>query len=126
MNIKEWFPEFKVSAEADTDLHTYFVKTDHVKAIFSGAKWLVLGRKETGKTAIYEYSKVSKPEAIGVTCTVPLSFKEYPWPVHRLYKETMEGELVAYQKSWHYLFVVQALSQLIKVREQRKDKLSSD
>jgi hypothetical protein len=117
MNIKEWFPEFKVSAEADTDLHKYFVKTNHVDAIFLRAKWLVLGRKGTGKTAIYEYSKSSDPHTIGVTCTIPLSFKDYPWPVHRLYKEIMEGEVVAYQKSWHYLFVVQALAQLINARE---------
>jgi len=46
--------------------------------------------------------------------------------VHKLYKEAMEGELVAYQKSWHYLFVVQALSNLINVREKRGDNVSTE
>jgi hypothetical protein len=64
MDIKDWLPEFKVSAESDADLLQYFLKTRYVEEVLSGTKWLVLGRKGTGKTAIYEYFKKAKPDTL--------------------------------------------------------------
>ncbi|EGR4049677.1 hypothetical protein DDN03_08400 [Vibrio cholerae] len=59
MDIKEWFPEFQISAETDTDLQKYFFKLPEVKEITNSRSWLVLGRKGMGKTAIYEYLKTA-------------------------------------------------------------------
>ncbi|MGN9867254.1 hypothetical protein [Bacillus swezeyi] len=38
----------------------------------------------------------------------------------------MEGELTAYQKSWHYLFIVQIISKLIEIREKSNIELNKD
>jgi len=116
MDIKEWLPEFSVSSEEDKDLMRYFVKTKQISEILNQNKWMVLGRKGTGKTAIFEYFN-SKQFAASNRLTVPLNFKDYPWPIHRLYKESMEGELNAYYKSWNYIIVTQALSNLISLIE---------
>lgn len=114
MDIKEWLPEFKVSSESDTELMTYFVKTKHLDSILNNKKWLVLGRKGTGKTAIYEYLK--NTETIN-SLKVDLNFKDYPWPIHFLYKENLEGEMTAYYKSWRYIIVTKCLSTLISFKK---------
>ena len=126
MDIRDWLPEFKVSAESDAELQHYFLKTRYVEDVSSGTKWLVLGRKGTGKTAIYEYFKKSSPVTLEGAHPLSLNFKDYPWPIHKLYKESMEGELTAYQKSWHYLLIVQSLAEIIRITESSGEKLSKD
>lgn len=116
MDIKEWLPEFKVSAESDEQLKEYFLKTSVLSEIINNEKWLVLGRKGTGKSAIYEFIAKSQPSEINSYYSIPLNFSSYPWPIHALYKDSLEGELNAYQKSWHYLIVVKSLSKLIQLR----------
>jgi SpoVK/Ycf46/Vps4 family AAA+-type ATPase len=50
--IKDWLPEFEVSAETDTELQEYFLQTPELEKIINSKYWLLLGRKGTGKTAI--------------------------------------------------------------------------
>jgi Cdc6-like AAA superfamily ATPase len=57
MDIKDWLPEFQVSAETDEELQSYFFQTPEVQKITQSKSWLVLGRKGTGKTAIFQYLK---------------------------------------------------------------------
>jgi len=117
MDIREWLPEFKVSAESDPELQRYFLKTNYVEEVLGGTKWLVMGRKGTGKTAIYEYFKKAAPETLNGAYPLSLNFKDYPWPIHKLYKESMEGELTAYQKSWHFLLVIQSVAEIVRITE---------
>jgi hypothetical protein len=124
-DIKTWLPEFKASAEADFELLRYFIKTPYLFQIIEG-RWLVLGRKGTGKTSIFEFLRQYPPIFNSHTATVALNFKDYPWPVHKLYKEDMEGELTAYQKSWHFLFATQALAQLIRIYDESSTPLNSE
>jgi len=42
IDIKEWLPEFEVSAETDTDLQNYFLHTLELNNIIDSKKWLVL------------------------------------------------------------------------------------
>lgn len=125
-DILTWLPEFRVAAESDRELLKYFFKTKIVESTYNSHRWMILGRKGTGKTAIYEFLKNSNPDSINGYYNVPLNFKDYPWPIHKIYKESMEGELTSYQKSWQYLFVVQFISKLIKIKEENKEKLSDD
>lgn len=126
MDIKEWFPEFQVSAETDTDLQSYFFKLPEVQQIVISRSWLVLGRKGMGKTAIYEYFKRSSKETLNGYNAICINFSDYPWPAHQLYKESLSGELSAYQKSWRYLFFVKALSRLIEIKTDAKERLSKE
>jgi hypothetical protein len=79
-----------------------------------------------GKTAIYEHLKTAQPAELNNFETICVNFSDYPWPAHQLYKESLAGELSAYQKSWRYLFFVKALSKLIEIKESQGDKLGKD
>ncbi|HBY3885777.1 TPA: hypothetical protein MIT51_24355 [Klebsiella pneumoniae] len=126
MDIKDWLPEFQVSAETDRDLQTYFFKLPAIKDIIESRAWLVLGRKGTGKTAIYEHIRRGNPENLNGYNSVCLNFSDYPWPAHQLYKDAMAGELSAYQKSWMYLFYIKALSKLIEINKIKGKQLNKD
>lgn len=126
IDIKNWLPEFEVSAETDSELQHYFLQTIEVRKILESKYWLVLGRKGTGKTAIFKYLESSNPKELNNTHVVSLNFKDYPWPAHKLYKESLAGELSAYQKSWRFLFFVKLLSKLIELKESNKEKLNSE
>ncbi|WLE59277.1 hypothetical protein GIY62_00795 [Burkholderia plantarii] len=124
-DITDWLPEFKVSAESDRDLMRYFVKTPLVERILRGGRWMVIGRKGTGKTAIYEYFRQATPTDVDGHQVIALSFKDYPWPIQRLYRESMESEISSYQRSWRYLIVVKCLAGLIEAIE-KKGKLNAE
>lgn len=124
-DITDWLPEFKVSAESDRELMRYFVKTPLIDRVLRGGRWMVIGRKGTGKTAIYEYLRQATPSELGGNKTIALSFKDYPWPIQRLYRESMESEISSYQRSWRYIIIVKCLASLIEAAE-KKGKLPSD
>jgi hypothetical protein len=126
VDIKEWLPEFQVSAETDTDLQSYFFKLPEIKEITNSRSWLVLGRKGMGKTAIYEHLKQNDSDKLNGYHTICINFSDYPWPAHQLYKETLAGELTAYQKSWRYLFFVKGLSRLIEIKKASSEILSKE
>ena len=126
MDILEWFPEFQVSAETDVDLQKYFFKLPEIKEITNSQSWLVLGRKGMGKTAIYEHLKKASSADLNGYHTICINFSDYPWPAHQLYKESLAGELSAYQKSWRYLFFVKGLSKLIEIKESLNEPLNKD
>ncbi|MDO6618672.1 hypothetical protein [Shewanella sp. 6_MG-2023] len=126
MDIKNWFPEFQVSAETDEDLQQYFFKLPEIKEITNSRSWLVLGRKGMGKTAIYEHLKKAESKDLNNYNTICINFSHYPWPAHQLYKESLAGELSAYQKSWRYLFFVKALSKLIEIKELKNESLNKE
>lgn len=126
MDITVWFPEFQVSAETDADLQSYFFKLPEVKQIVQSRSWLVLGRKGMGKTAIYEYLKQAPNDKLNGYHSVCINFSDYPWPAHQLYKETLAGELSAYQRSWRYLFFVKCLAKLIEIKKSKNEVLSRE
>ena len=126
MDIKDWFPEFEVSAETDSELQEYFLQTPELEKIINSKYWLLLGRKGTGKTALYKYLENAPKESVADNVIISLNFKDYPWPAHRLYKESISGELSAYQKSWKFLFFVKLLSKLIEIHENEGVKLSKE
>lgn len=125
-DIKEWLPEFEVSAETDTELQEYFLLTPELEKIINSKYWLLLGRKGTGKTAIYKYLEKAIPSKINDNIVVSLNFKDYPWPAHKLYKESIAGELSAYQKSWRFLFFVKLISRLIEIKESKSESISKE
>lgn len=112
MSISELLPEFPVSAEEDKDLMNYFINLPYIQDLVSTNKWMVLGRKGTGKTAIYEYFRSPKIVNNNVF-SININFKDYPWPIHKLYKESMEGESSAYSRSWKYLIYSKLVADLV-------------
>lgn len=126
MSIKQWLPEFPISSEDDVDLMNYFLNTPQIRELIETPKWMVLGRKGTGKTAIYKYFQSPEYLNNGKRITIGLNFKDYPWPIHKLYKDTMEGEINAYFRSWTYLITIQSLTKLIAHFEKNGIELQKD
>ncbi|WP_152976988.1 P-loop ATPase, Sll1717 family [Burkholderia pseudomallei] len=124
-DITNWFPEFKVSAESDQDLMRYFVRTSLLDKVLNQGRWMIIGRKGTGKTAVYEYLRQADSASINGFTAIPLSFRDYPWPIQRLYREAMEAEISSYQRSWRYLIFTRCLASLIASVEEKK-KLPAD
>lgn len=79
-----------------------------------------------GKTAIYEHLKAAPTFDLNNYETICVNFSDYPWPAHQLYKESLAGELSAYQKSWRYLFFVKALSKLVEIKESKNEALGKE
>jgi len=124
--VKDWLPDFQVSAETDEHLSKYFFTVPEVTKLLQSKSWLVLGRKGTGKTAIYRHLATAERESLGGFSVISLNFKDYPWPIHKLYKDALSGELSAYQKSWKYLFFVKALAKLIELYEADGKRLNKE
>ena len=63
-----------IDAENDERLIEYFYRTEIIDELLSYRRSIVIGRKGSGKTAIYKYIKNEKKN----NCTA-LLFKDYPW-----------------------------------------------
>lgn len=97
-----------VSAENDTILE-YFLKTQAVEQVQSGASFLVLGRKGTGKTAIVRYLTESGGDGL----SKDLNLRNYPWRVHETRVDSGASENDAYISSWRYLIAIQLASTIV-------------
>jgi len=74
-------------------------------------------QKRHRKTAVYEYLRQANKNAINGFTAIPLSFREYPWPIQKLYREGMEAEISSYQRSWRYIIFAKCLASLIATTE---------
>ncbi|MBI1986754.1 MAG: hypothetical protein HYS70_00175 [Nitrospinae bacterium] len=95
----------RVDAERDTNLVDYFVDTGVFDKIRNGKKQYVIGRKGSGKTAIF---RVASKERLGVP-VIPLDFAEYSWPGHKAIKEDGVPQESAYIGSWRFTFLIATL-----------------
>lgn len=91
----------RLDAEADANLESYFVDTGVLTRLQRGEKSYVIGRKGSGKTAIF---RLTSPARLKVP-VLSLDFNEYPWEAHRrIREEGMVAESV-YVASWRFMFL---------------------
>src|SRR2546428_4817806 len=93
-----------IAAENDRNLREYFVTTPVFDALLDQEKYLVLGRKGMGKTALYRGLEDSRDPDTFVTGLV---FSDYPWKLHdhALNKNAAEAE--RHLNSWRFLALVE-------------------
>ncbi len=92
----------RIDAESEDMLGEYFVDTGSFARLRSGHKSYVIGRKGSGKTAIFQTATL---ERIGHS-VVKLDFHEYPWMAHQAIREEGVSEEAAFVASWRFLFLV--------------------
>lgn len=92
----------RLDAENDGKLQDYFVDTGVLGELQSGRKYLVLGRKGAGKTALFKAATAERFESP----TIPLDFEDYPWEVHGLLRDTGLTSESLYTASWKFLFLI--------------------
>lgn len=115
-NILERVDFGHIDAEADPNLIRYFLETDSYKRIFNGDKMYVIGRKGTGKSAIYLTIEGIKNPDILVS---GLSFDYYPWHIHNIIKDETKSIDFAHVNTWKYIILLE-LAKLV-IKEQRDD-----
>ncbi len=90
-----------VDAESDMKLRDYFFDNGTLTKIRLTKKFLVLGRKGSGKTALFKAANDFYTEKC-----LPLLFKDYHWEYHKLIKENGLPAESAYVKSWAFTVLV--------------------
>jgi hypothetical protein len=75
----------KDEAEQDQRLREYFLKTSNYKNALVGTKTIVIGRKGSGKSAIFTLMK-SEIEDLGLL-VIPITPDQYSWSVLKDYQE---------------------------------------
>lgn len=98
-----------VAAETDPVLE-YFLKTSSVGEIIDEKKFLVVGRKGAGKTAIVRFFTEGKQESLSKA----LNLRSYPWNVHAQRIDRGASDIEAYVSSWRYIIAVEIASFVIK------------
>lgn len=91
-----------LDAESEHNLTRYFVDTGVFQRLSSGDKAYVIGRKGSGKTAIFRESSDAR---VG-HATIKLDFENYSWPVHMQIREEGVPEEASYVASWKFTFLV--------------------
>ena len=100
-----------IDAEADRNLISYFLETDSYRRIFSGEKMYVLGRKGTGKSAIYLTLERLKNPYITVS---GLTFDDYPWQIHNKIKDDSKSVDFAHVNTWKYIILLELAKLVIR------------
>ncbi|MBA5980253.1 hypothetical protein HT737_09705, partial [Pseudomonas sp. MD195_PC81_125] len=95
---------FGAVAAEDEPVLNYFVETSAVSEIGDGEKYLVLGRKGSGKTALVRYFNEKKQNGL---VSVALNLRGYPWALHAKRSDSDVDESERYEASWRYLIVVE-------------------
>lgn len=105
----------KVEAEEDTVLD-YFVETNIINNIDSGDTFLVLGRKGSGKTAIFRYFTESRHKNISTA----LNLNGYPWKIHEQVKDEGSEHVESYVASWKYLIALEYSKLIISITDRQQ------
>jgi hypothetical protein len=100
-----------IDAEADRNLIRYFLETESYNRIFNGEKMYVIGRKGTGKSAIYLTIENMKHPYVIVS---GLSFDDYPWQIHNKIKDESKSIDFSHVNTWKYIVFVEMAKIIIK------------
>jgi hypothetical protein len=98
-----------IDAESDELLNACFEANSAFREVLGGRKFLVLGRKGSGKTAIYK--KLLSTRQYDTFC-VGHVFTDYPWAYHDLQVVPSAAEQERYLHSWRYLILL-SLSKIL-------------
>jgi ABC-type multidrug transport system ATPase subunit len=74
-----------LDAESERNLSGFFVDTGVLAKLANGSRYLVLGRKGSGKTALFRLAQSQQLRHLAV---VDVEFTKYPWEFHRKLKQS--------------------------------------
>lgn len=97
-------PTFGEVAAEDDAILEYFVQTDSVNTITNGIKFLILGRKGSGKTALFRYFNEKQPPG---SLSLALNLRGYPWSMHAKRNDPEAATAEQYEASWKYVIVTE-------------------
>lgn len=100
----------EIAAE-DDDIRRYFVKTPVFQDLMSNTRQVVLGRKGSGKTALY-LALIDRAGQQGYFA-YGLTFRDYPWALHTKYAYEEGTQYERFLPSWRFLALMQIFKTLL-------------
>jgi hypothetical protein len=97
----------RLDAETETSLSEYFVDTGVLQRIVNGDRQYVIGRKGSGKTALFR--KLDK-DVVGHP-VVQLDFDDYSWESHKILRDQGASDESAYVSSWRFTLLMSVVDQ---------------
>jgi energy-coupling factor transporter ATP-binding protein EcfA2 len=97
-----------IAAEEEVaNLQRYFIETEEYEKVKSDThKILVIGRKGSGKSAIYVALRDYLPQKDKTVVVEALSLQDYPWQIHKRIRDIGVPNEQAYVNSWKYVIWV--------------------
>jgi hypothetical protein len=92
----------RLDSESDPKLEKFFLDTGLTERIHKGEHTIVLGRKGSGKTALFREAKFNSPQV------VRLEFEDYAWDAHKAIQEVGGTADARYMASWKFTYLVAA------------------
>jgi hypothetical protein len=114
----------RIDAESERLLAEFFIETDAYARIEDQEHIVVVGRKGTGKTAIYQVL-LERADSLTDVFASGLKFRDYPWGIHEQVKDTDAAPVERYTHSWVFLILVE-LAKLVLTDASRDFPPSSD
>ena len=102
----------RIDAESERQLGEFFIKTDAYTRIDDQERIVVIGRKGTGKTAIYQ-TLMSRADEFSDVSASGLRFRDYPWGAHEEVKDNDAAPVERYTTSWRFLILVELAKQIL-------------
>lgn len=114
MSILDWIDVGKVSAERDINLNNYFYDNGTLKKLIENNNhFLMLGRKGSGKTALFNYFTTNPKDFVNENDKViSISLDDYSWNVHSLLAQNQTADSLAYRQSWKFIFLLEIIKTL--------------
>jgi hypothetical protein len=101
----------QIGAEDDLALPSYFVRTAAFRVVIRQERHIVVGRKGTGKTALYiAIETAANPQ----TAVMGLDFSDYPWPLHDDALNSTSSQQEKYVNSWYFLMLIELAKLVIQ------------
>jgi len=111
-----------IDAESDERLGEYFVTTPMYEALVGQQRYIALGRKGSGKTALFRELLNSVDAATFVT---GLGFADYPWGAHNDTSNLQASPGERYVASWRFLILIELAKQVLRDEGRRDPEVSA-
>lgn len=110
----------RIDAESELQLAEFFLRTDAYRRIDEQERIVVVGRKGTGKTAIYKALLDRAEEYINVFGS-GLQFQDYPWGTHQDVQDSAAAPVERYTASWKFLIYVELAKAVLSKKEHKPE-----
>ncbi len=97
----------RIDAESDSKLGEYFVDTGILRRVQKGERQLIVGRKGSGKTALFQQAE----RGINDTRIIRMEFSDYAWETHKAIVELGLPAENVYSSSWLFTFLMAACNE---------------
>jgi hypothetical protein len=102
----------RIDAESERQLSEFFIRTQAYTRIDDQERIVVIGRKGTGKTAIYQ-TLMGRGDELENLSVTGLRFRDYPWGAHAEVKDNEAAPVERYTTSWRFLILVELAKQVL-------------